>query len=126
MRRRVLLVDDEFDLLEIMADLLHAEGYEVFTARNGQRALEVLEREPVDEVVTDLMMPVLSGDELVRRMRADARWREIPVLTTSAGDGVGVARQLGTEFLPKPFDADDLIARVERLGARRSGSNGQS
>lgn len=81
MTARVLLVDDETDLVESLAMALEGE-FEVVTARNGAEALEVILRDPPDAIVLDLMMPVMTGEELIDELRA--RGIAIPVIVASA------------------------------------------
>ncbi len=110
----VLVVDDDPDIREVVADLLRIEGLPVRAAADGFAALEQLTsgsgRPSV--VLLDLMMPRMDGWELARRMRADAALAPIPICTMSAVDGVpeGVVHAL-----KKPFDPDELIAIVSRF-----------
>jgi CheY-like chemotaxis protein len=116
----ILLIDDEFAILEVLSGLLVDDGFRVLTANNGEEALARLAEEVPDVVVVDVMMPRLDGREVVRRMRADARTAHVPVIFMSAAGGfAAAAEQLGARaFLRKPFRIDALLAALKSaLGA---------
>jgi DNA-binding response OmpR family regulator len=119
--KTVLIVDDEPDIVEVMGHLLGDEGYHVVTAANGQQGLERLrdlgEATP-DLALIDLMMPILDGREMYLAMRDDVRYRSIPVLLMSAGDGGGVAKELSLELIRKPFAIKALLARMKVIMSR--------
>jgi CheY-like chemotaxis protein len=111
----ILLVDDEFSSLEVLALLLGQEGFEVVTASDGEEALSRLEKR-VDLVITDYWMPKMNGLELVERMQADERWRAIPVLLmTATYDSDGAAHPALAGIMPKPLRYGALLAEVRRL-----------
>lgn len=113
--KRVLVVEDEPDSLEMMEYLLESEGYDVMGATNGQLALRVLADVQPDLIITDVMMPYMGGDELLAEIRRDTQLRSIPVLVMSAGEGADVARRFGSSYLKKPLDIDVLIRTVRTL-----------
>jgi CheY-like chemotaxis protein len=117
--KSLLVVDDEPDIAAVLADILEDEGYRVVTAFHGQAALEVLARESFDLVISDLMMPVLNGAELLRRLRAEPRWAQLPVVLISAAPVDEGVRALADAFLTKPFD---LAALLDTVAALLSGS----
>ena len=84
MRQRILVVDDEPDLLELVRVNLKQAGFEVETAENGRQALERLQRAAPDLVILDLMLPDLSGTEVCRRVRQDPALAELPVIMLTA------------------------------------------
>ncbi len=109
----VLIVEDDADLREMMAQLLTLEGYAAATAANGQEALEYLHsgRRP-DVILLDLMMPVMDGWEFRRRQRGEEQLSELPVVVLSALDQ-GRARDIGANaVLKKPLDFDRLLELV--------------
>jgi sigma-B regulation protein RsbU (phosphoserine phosphatase) len=113
----LLVVDDNEDNRYTLTRRLKREGYSrLLFASNGREALEVLRDHPVDLVLLDIMMPDMNGYEVLERMKADARLRDVPVVMISAVDEVeSVVRcvELGAEdYLPKPFNASLLRARV--------------
>lgn len=115
---RVLVVDDEFGLLDALALVLADEGYEVDTALNGREGLaRVAERRP-DIILLDFMMPILDGPEMLRRLRDRPEWASIPVIMMSAVSSVVVQQSCRCDgFLRKPFElttALDTIARLAR------------
>jgi two-component system response regulator MprA len=117
--KRVLIVDDEHDLVESLAMAL--EGYcDVCVAHDGQQALEVLERERIDAIVLDLMMPVMSGEELIAELRT--RDIRVPVIVASASRNVEArCKELGVEHcLQKPYRLSKLLERLTAVIASRS------
>jgi len=120
MKPFVLIVDDEFGLAEISADLLAENGFEVAIAINGQLGLDVLESREVAVVLTDLMMPVMDGFEMIRRMRADPRLASIPVvLMTALPEAVPPeCESLHDVLLVKPYGVREFLDTVRRLAAR--------
>lgn len=117
MKKTLLIVDDEFGLADVTADLLTDLGYEVDIAINGKLALERLATRTIDLVLTDVMMPVMDGPELIRCMRADSRFAHIPVVLMSAlpeavpqGDAA-----LHDGVLIKPFSLGELLELIQTL-----------
>jgi PAS domain S-box-containing protein len=112
---RVLLADDNADMREYLLRLLRP-GYEVTAVTNGRAALEAARANPPDIVISDVMMPLLGGLELVAALRADLRTAEVPVLLLSARAGQEAAiegLEAGADdYLVKPFPAAELLARV--------------
>jgi DNA-binding response OmpR family regulator len=117
MTQSVLIVDDEFGLADITADLLIEEGYDVALAINGKLGLDNLAVRRADIVITDLMMPVMDGPELIRRMRADTKLAAIPaILMTALPEAVPAGDDaLHDAILVKPFSRDELLDVVRRL-----------
>jgi len=114
---RLLVVDDNEDNRYTLTRRLKREGYsQLLFATNGREALDLLRANPIDLVLLDIMMPEMNGYEVLERMKADARLRDVPVVMISAVDEVeSVVRcvELGAEdYLPKPFNATLLRARV--------------
>jgi len=114
----VLIVEDDADLREMMAQLLWLEGYRAETAPNGRDALQYLERGDRPEVILlDLMMPVMDGWEFRRRQVSDAAIAAVPVVVLSALDPGRAGELGGTAFLKKPLDFDQLLELVRRFCA---------
>ncbi|HUR35784.1 MAG TPA: response regulator [Vicinamibacterales bacterium] len=115
----VLIVEDDADLREMMAQLLSLEGYRAETAANGRDALRYLERgDHPDVILLDLMMPVMDGWEFRRRQAQDPAISNVPVVVLSALDPSRAADLGGTAFLKKPLDFDRLLELVRRFCAR--------
>lgn len=109
----ILVVDDERSITEFVSDALLDEGYEVEVVHDGASALLTIERQPPDLVLLDVGMPVMTGDELLRRLRGDS-FSELPVIIMTAG--TNAERYLGdgaNAILKKPFSLDLLLASVE-------------
>jgi CheY-like chemotaxis protein len=115
----ILVVDDEPDLRAIARRVLERAGHEVREAGDGQAALDLVGQSPPDLILTDIMMPLMDGYELIRRIQADPATAEIPILAMSG-------------FYPRPLDADvriiskpyrlrELVTAVEDLLARTRG-----
>jgi signal transduction histidine kinase len=124
-RPRVLVVEDNPDMLKFTAGVLEAE-FDCERAVNGEAALERMERQAPDLVVTDVMMPAMDGAALLTEMRARPELSEIPVIVLTAvaepDTRVELLEAGATDFLTKPFEAAELLARARNLGAlKRAG-----
>ncbi len=117
MSKRVLIVDDEFGLAEVVADMLSERGHEVDLAINGEAALARMAQRKPDLVLLDVMMPVLDGPGLLRRMRGEPELAAIPVvLMTAIPHSIPANLALQHQgVLIKPFTPDALMAAVEPL-----------
>ena len=114
---KILLVDDEHDITTNLAAFLGRSGFITLTAGNGEEALGKIEREAPDLIVLDVMMPRLDGRETLRRLRGGGNW--IPViLLTQVGEAFERAMALeegADDYLNKPFDPHELIARIRAV-----------
>ncbi|HEU4728825.1 MAG TPA: response regulator [Kofleriaceae bacterium] len=117
MTQSVLIVDDEFGLADLTADLLREAGYEVALAINGKLGLASLANRRADIVITDLMMPVMDGPEMIRRMRADPELAAIPtILMTALPEAIPEGEAaLHDAVLVKPFAIEELLQAIHRL-----------
>ena len=126
-RYRALVVDDERDFRHLMTMFLKRSGMpiDVDVVSTGIEALHQVEAEPPDLILLDIMMPEMDGFEVCRRLRADERTRAIPILMLTALDDVSDRTRgflVGTDdFLGKPFDRGELLARVRRILQRTYG-----
>ncbi|NBD14021.1 MULTISPECIES: two-component system response regulator [Corallococcus] len=111
----VLIVDDEFGIVEAVRDLLSDEGYPTATALNGREALERMARERPSMVLLDYMMPMLNGPGVLDAMLKDPSLRDVPVVMMSASPPEFWQHLPCAGFLPKPFDIDQLLAVVHRI-----------
>jgi CheY-like chemotaxis protein len=119
----VLVVDDDRAIRESIGDLLRAEGHAVFVAENGSVALRLMRAQPrPDVVVLDLMMPVMSGWEVLEQLETDTDICDIPVLVVSAMAAPhGFSSAGGARMsLPKPPDLDVLLEAIEQIAASPS------
>ena len=115
----LLLVEDSSTQRELLKHILEGNGYTVLLAENGRQALEALRAGRPAAIISDVLMPEVDGYELCRILKADARWRELPViLLTALSEPKDVIRGLecgADDFVVKPYDEDYLIARVEHV-----------
>ena len=119
-KTRILLVDDEPDLVQMVSVRLKAAGYEGSTAYDGQEALEkVKESPPPDLMILDLMLPKLDGYKVCRLLKLDERTRGIPILIFTARaqvEDVTLATECGANmYLTKPFEAKVLLGKLQEL-----------
>ncbi|HSB19022.1 MAG TPA: response regulator [Anaeromyxobacteraceae bacterium] len=119
MSRRILIVDDEPNIVISLEYLMKREGYETAVAGDGEAALASLAERTPDLVVLDVMLPKLNGFEVCRQIRADPRWKGVRVLMlTARGRDTEVAKGLGVgadAYVTKPFSTKDLVALVKHL-----------
>jgi CheY-like chemotaxis protein len=113
--RTILIVDDESNMRFVLRMILEDGGYEVVEASHGAAALERAKESQPDLVVTDLMMPVMTGRELIERLRADPQTAEIPIVAISANPSVTLDDV--DALLGKPFDPDELLETARSLAA---------
>jgi len=118
----ILVVDDDADTRELLAEVLAAEGYEVHVARDGRHALQVLAHiSTPDLILLDYLMPVMNGSHFLARKRRNPRLRPIPVVLLSAWTRAWSAtRRDAVEVLSKPVDLVRLLALVKRICAAQS------
>lgn len=116
-QKRLLLIDDDPNLILLVKDYLEFRGYEVTTAENGREALEILEKEMPDMMICDVMMPEMDGYAFVEQVRKDPRTNWIPVLFLSAkGQSQDRVKGLNTGadvYMVKPFEPEELVSQVE-------------
>jgi CheY-like chemotaxis protein len=115
--RTILIVDDEFGIVEVLHVILEEEGYRVFTAANGRRALEQLAENKPDLVILDFMMPLLDGPQTAAAMRADSKLADIPIVMVSALPEAAVRKRFDgyQAFFRKPFDTTALLDVIAEL-----------
>ena len=123
MRPRILVVDDEPDLLWALRFALGDEGYEVDSASSGAAALTLIEERRPHLILVDVVMPGIDGFELCRRLRRDERFASIPIIFLTAlldtADRIKGLNEGADDYVSKPFDLDELKARI-RAVLRRS------
>lgn len=116
-RQRLLIVDDETDLLAELKPLLTRSGYDVTTAADGEQALQAITRAKPDLVILDVLMPRLDGREVLRRLRQGGNWTPV-ILLTQIGTPAERALSLqegADDYINKPFDPMELIARIQAV-----------
>jgi two-component system alkaline phosphatase synthesis response regulator PhoP len=114
-RPKILLVDDDVDLVKVMSGALESKAYEVIVAYNGQEGLEKARKEKPDLVILDILMPVADGFTFADQFRKDPSLAKIPVLAvTSFSESLGQPFPFEvTEYIMKPIKPRDLVAKVE-------------
>ena len=119
MGRKILIADDEPNIVAALEFLLQRNGFEVSVARDGDEALKLLETEMPDLVLLDVMMPKRSGYEVCQRMRESEAWRHIKIVMLSAkgreveiNKGLSIGADL---YITKPFSTRELVAQINGL-----------
>ena len=127
MAERILLIEDDARLAEMVSEYLGEAGFRVSIAAEGRAGLERLAREPFDALVLDLMLPDIDGLEVCRQLRAKS---DVPLLMlTARGDAADriVGLEIGADdYLPKPFSPRELLARLRAILRRRRGGTAAS
>jgi CheY-like chemotaxis protein len=117
--RKVLVVDDEIHIVYVVAIKLRNNGYEVITAANGAEAFELVCEEKPDIIVTDFQMPVMTGLELVEKLRRSEATKDIPVIMLTARDFAIEEEQKQdlqiSELLSKPFSPKELLRSIDDI-----------
>ncbi|TVQ37287.1 MAG: DNA-binding response regulator [Spirochaetaceae bacterium] len=125
-QERVLVVDDERDILELIAYNLRKEGYTVDAVQSGEQALRSIHNDPPDAVILDLLLPGLDGIEVCRRIKQDKRFKQIPILMLTArteDSDIVTGLEVGADdYITKPFSPKVLLARL-RASLRRSSAD---
>ncbi len=114
-----LLVDDDEDIAFLLRQLFLRDGFIVHTATNGRDAKEFIENSnPTDIVLTDLMLPYVSGFELITLIREDRHWKNVPIIVLSGkvteGDAVRALNIGANDYVTKPYNPQELSARIRR------------
>ena len=113
----IVVAEDDDELRELIADLLEDSGYDVIPAANGKQVTDYLEaaETPPAAIVLDLLMPLVSGWEVLRQLRARPRWTDIPVVAVT---GLSRDRPTGVTAVPKkPFPVHELLSILEKASA---------
>lgn len=122
--KRILVVDDEKDLVDLITYNLQRNGYDVLAAHDGNEALDLAQREQPDLIILDLMLPGIDGTEVARRLKADSRTAQIPIIMLTAKSeetDVVVGLTLGADdYVTKPFSVKILLARLTTVLRRRA------
>ena len=118
-KKRILLVDDEIDIVTMIRMRLEASGFEVIVATDGKEALNAARTQSPDLIILDLMLPTMDGFHVARMLKYDARYKNIPIimLTAKAGESDRkTGEDVGVDaFFNKPFEAEKLLAKIREL-----------
>jgi len=117
--RRILIVDDEKELVEMLKMRLEAADYEVSIAYDGQEALDKARKEKPDLIILDLMLPKIDGYKVCRMLKFDEKYKFIPIILFTARaqeTDVKLGAEVGAEaYITKPFDPPTLLAKIKEL-----------
>jgi len=118
-KARIIVADDDLDICELLEMKLRQSGYDVHTALGGEQALEMIRSVRPHLVILDIMMPVMSGMDVLRQMRSEPAIADIPVILMTAKrqeNDVDTGFALGVvDYIIKPFNLKDLVAQVESV-----------
>ncbi|MCQ2591443.1 MAG: response regulator transcription factor [Treponema sp.] len=121
---KILVVEDDLSTIEFLKPELEHEGFQVCTAENGRKALEVFEKENPNLILLDIMLPEINGIEVLRRIRKNS---QVPVILVSARnetfDKVNGLNTGADDYISKPFEIEELLARVNAVLRRNNGNS---
>ena len=116
--KRILVVEDEYFLAEMLKMRFESLGYAVSCAENGAEALRVMETTPVNLIIMDLMMPVMDGIEATRQIKKNSKWKNIPILFLTARarpeDEKACYEGGADDYIAKPFETEILLSKVAK------------
>jgi len=118
MTKKIMIVDDEPDILFIVGQMLESSGYEVIKAVDGKDCLNKLSEVIPDLVLLDIMMPEINGWDVAAKIKENPKWNNIPIVfLTIKGDtmSIGMGGMVAEDYITKPFDIKDLKNRVEKI-----------
>ncbi len=119
MAKRILIVDDEVQLVEMVKMRLEAAGYETISAYDGQDGFDKAKRDKPDLIILDLMLPKMDGYKVCGLLKNDARYSKIPIIMFTARvqeEDVRLGKDLGAEeYVTKPFDPKVLLSKIKEL-----------
>ena len=114
--KKILIVDDEADIIEILQFVLEAQGYQCITAMDGEEGLRLAKELLPDLIILDVMMPKINGYKISRLLKYDTKYKNIPIIMVTARsqeDDKLIGQETGVnEYITKPFELDDVIERV--------------
>ena len=120
MSKKILVVDDEPDILLTVGQMLELSGFEVVRAKDGNECIDKMsefETDP-DLIILDIMMPNISGWDVAAKLKENPKWKDIPIVfLTAKGDtmSVGMGGLAAVDYIVKPFDIKDLVYRVKKI-----------
>ncbi len=123
MSKKILVVDDEKDIVSVLVGRLKAQGYDAASASDGEQALKMIQKEKFDLIILDILMPVMNGTELAQILKNDSKTKNIPLVfltalgTKQEGSGYSIA---GSDVVfAKPFDFKELLGKIDELLAQK-------
>ena len=120
MSKKIMVVDDEPDILTSVGQMLEMSGYEVIRATDGKECIKKLTESSCnpDLIVLDIMMPEVSGWDVAAQIKENPKWNSIPIVfLTAKGDtmSIGMGGMASEDYIVKPFDIKDLIGRIQKI-----------
>ena len=116
--KKILIVDDEQDIVETLKFMLEAQGYECHCAYDGEAGLNLAKEIIPDLMILDVMMPKINGYKISRLLKYDNKYKDIPIIMVTArsqDDDKAIGQETGVnEYVTKPFELEDLIDRVNK------------
>ena len=121
MAKKILVVDDDLDILKVIKLHLDSGGFETITAADGEKALALVEKMKPDLIIADLLMPNLNGWWLAKKLKEDSQFKNIPIIMLSAilaNDSPPAERELGDYYMAKPVKFEKLLEKIKELIGR--------
>ncbi len=122
-KKRILLVDDEVDFIEVLRIRLEDNNYEVIVAYDGEEGLERAEKEEPDLIILDIMLPKISGFDVCRKLKIDENFKNIPIVMLSAkfqANDIKFGMAMGADaYITKPFEPQVLIEKMRELLSKK-------
>jgi len=119
MAKKILIVDDEAQLVEMVKMRLEASGYEIISAHDGQEGLDKAKKEKPDLIILDLMLPKIDGYKVCRMLKFDEKYKKIPIILFSARaqeEDKKMGEEVGADtYITKPFDPKVLLGKIQEL-----------
>lgn len=118
MRKKILIVDDEPDILRLTVIRLEGLGYEILQAIDSESALELLKKKRPDLILLDLLLPQMQGDELCKKLKSDIKFKDIPIIlfTASIVRVPDKVKEIGAEdYIMKPFEPEELLYKIKKF-----------
>ncbi len=118
MSKKILIVDDERDIVETLAFMLKQKGYECIAAYDGEEGLKLAKEEAPDLIILDVMMPKINGYKICRLLKFDTKYKEIPIIMVTArgqAQDIQIGEETGAdEYITKPFEFNELFDTVQK------------
>lgn len=116
---KILIVDDEKDIVETLSFMLKTKGYEILTAYDGEEGLKLAKEERPDLIILDVMMPKINGYKICRLLKYDAKYKNIPIVMVTARSQEGdklIGEETGADkYITKPFEFSDILEVISEL-----------
>ncbi|MFH0828223.1 MAG: response regulator [Candidatus Omnitrophota bacterium] len=124
-KKKILLVDDEPDIVSVTVMRLEASGYEVITAEDGSSGYELAKSEKPDLIILDLMLPLMDGYQVCRLLKFDAQYKDIPIIMLTAKsqqEDKEWGEKAGADlYMTKPYEAKELLEKIRQLMEKENG-----